>query len=274
MLDIKPVKSGFVELPGVRLFYEIAGDGDTIVFLNGGMLDLHMWDDHFQFFAQRYQVLRYDMRSSGKSETPPSSEAYTHYQDLYQLLHALNIPKTILIGLSNGARVAIDFVLAYPDLVQKLVLVSPGISNFEFLDPWTHKRFTELLDAISRKDLSAMVETQLILWTDGPYRTPEQVDPHVRERCREMVAHAFPLSRLAPNVKELEPLAISRLSEIQVPTLVILGNKDTSDIHAIGRLLQQQIVETELVMIPDVGHTLVMDKPSEFNTLVDHFLRR
>ena len=88
-----------------------------------------------------------------------------------------------------------------------------------------------------------------------------------------MVTHALPLSRLAPNFKELEPPAVGRLSEIHSPTLVVLGEKDTSDIHAIGKLLHEQVAASELVMIPDVGHTLVMEKPSEFNTLVDHFLQ-
>ena len=85
-------------------------------------------------------------------------------------------------------------------------------------------------------------------------------------------AGALPLSRLAPNFKELEPPAVGRLPEIHAPTLVILGEKDTSDIHAIGKLLHEQVPGSELVMIPDVGHTLVMEKPSEFKTLVEHFL--
>ena len=109
--------------------------------------------------------------------------------------------------------------------------------------------------------------------TDGPYRTPEQVDSAVRERIRKMATHTFPLARLAPNFKELDPPAAGRLAEMHAPTLVVLGDKDTSDIHAIGKLLQEQVARTELVMMPDVGHTLVMEKPVEFNAAVDRFLR-
>jgi pimeloyl-ACP methyl ester carboxylesterase len=54
--------------------------------------------------------------------------------------------------------------------------------------------------------------------------------------------------------------------------LVVLGEKDVPEIHTNGKLLHQQVVGTELVILSDVGHTLVMEKPSEFNTLVDHFL--
>ena len=75
------------------------------------------------------------------------------------------------------------------------------------------------------------------MWVDGPYRKPEEVNPLLRERVREMVTRAFPLSRLAPNCKGLEPPAASRLREVHVPTLVVLGKQDAPDIHAIGRLI-------------------------------------
>ncbi len=272
MPDVKAVKHGFVELPGARLYYEISGEGEPVIFLHGGLLDGRMWGHQFSFFVQHYQAIRYDMRGAGKSETVPSTEAYIPYQDLYHFLHALNIQRASLVGLSGGARAAIDFAIAYPQQVQKLVLVSPGMSGYAFLDEWTHQRGKALVEALSQQNLADAVEIFLIMWTDGPYRTPEQVDLTVREHIREMVTHALPLSRLAPNFKELEPPAVGRLSEIHAPTLVILGEKDTSDIHAIGKLLHEQVVVSELVLIPDVGHALVMEKPSEFNTLVDHFL--
>jgi 3-oxoadipate enol-lactonase len=93
-----------------------------------------MWDEQIQFFAQQDRAIRYDMRCAGKSETFPSTEPYNHYQDLYHFLHALTVQRATLVGLSLGARVAIDFSIAYPELVQRLVVVSPSISGYEFVD--------------------------------------------------------------------------------------------------------------------------------------------
>lgn len=273
MLHLQSTKGGFAELPGARLYYECAGSGDPIVFLHGGFLDRRMWDEQFSFFAQQYQAIRYDMRGAGKTETVPSTEPYTHYQDLYHLLQALPLQKVTLIGLSLGARAALDFAIEYPELVQKLVLVSPSIGGYEFLDEWLHTHYAEMFKALAAKDLVDAVEELLILWTDGPDRTPTQVDPDVRGRIREMIIHALPLTKLAPNARDLEPPALGRLAEIHVPTLVVMGEKDTFEIHALGKMLQEQIVGTESVIIPDVGHTLVMEKPAQFNALVDHFLR-
>jgi pimeloyl-ACP methyl ester carboxylesterase len=81
------------------------------------------------------------------------------------------------------------------------------------------------------------------------------------------------LDEPSPDFKELEPPAVGRLSEIQARTLVVLGDKDTADIQAIGRLLQEQVSGAKLTVIPDVGHTLVMEKPAVFNALLEQFLR-
>jgi 3-oxoadipate enol-lactonase len=103
MSDTLATHRGYVDLPGTRLAYEIAGNGKPVVFLHGGLLVRRMWDGQFQFFAQRFQVVRYDMRSCGESETTPSGEPYTHHADLYRFLQALQIPHVSLVGLSNYA---------------------------------------------------------------------------------------------------------------------------------------------------------------------------
>ena len=89
-----------------------------------------------------------------------------------------------------------------------------------------------------------------------------------RARVREMVTHALRLSRLASNCKGLEPPAAGRLAEVHAPTLVVLGDKDTPDIHAIGRLIHEGVAGSRLAWIRDAGHTLVMEKSDEFNRVV------
>ena len=273
MVNIKQVKSGFVQIPDARLAYEMAGEGEPIVLLHGGFLDARMWDAQFVFLAQHYRVIRYDMRCAGSTETLPTTEPYSHYQDLYHFLHALHIQQATLVGLSGGALAAIDFAITYPEMVQRLVVVSPGMSGYQFRDAWVHKWVEGIGQSLAQKDIATAIEVQLVAWVDGPYRTPEQVDPIMREHCREMVANALPLTRLAPNARYLTPPAAGRLAEIHAPTLVVLGDKDTPDILTIGKMLHEGVAGAELVTIPDVAHTLVMEKPDEFNTVVERFLR-
>jgi pimeloyl-ACP methyl ester carboxylesterase len=269
---VLPQKPSFAEVPGVRLAYDKSGLGAPLVFLHGGLLDRRQWDGQFAFFAHEYCAIRYDMRSAGESETSPSTEPFTHHEDLFHFLHALKIQQFCLVGLSNYG-VALDFTIAFPKLVEKLVLVSPGLRGYEFHDPWVGTKFAIMMQSLARKDLSRAVDVFLTMWVDGPHRTSAEVNPHVRERVREMVTRAFHLSRLAPNCKGLEPPAAGRLSEVRVPTLVVLGEKDAPDIHTICRLIHEGIVGSQLVSIADAGHTLVMEKPDEFNRVLQDFLR-
>jgi pimeloyl-ACP methyl ester carboxylesterase len=184
----------------------------------------------------------------------------------------LGIQRVSLVGLSNFA-VALDFAIIYPQLVEKLVLVSPGLRGYEYRDPWVGAGFTAMMGALARQDLNGAVETFLTMWVDGPQRKPNEVNPLVRAGCREMATCAFRLSRLAPNCKGLEPAAAGRLSEVLSPTLVVLGDKDAPDIHEIGRLIHKGVDRTHLAWIRDAGHTLPMEKPDEFNSIVNAFLQ-
>lgn len=260
-----------VEISGVRIAYEMEGHGPTLIFLNGGLLDRNMWDDQFAFFAKRYRAIRYDMRSSGESETVPTTDPFTHHEDLLRFVKAVKIDRFSLIGLSNYA-IALDFTIAYPELVDKLVLVSPGLRGYTFLDPWIGNSFAAMMKALGKQDLSAAVEVFLTMWCDGPYRKPAEVSCVVRERIREMVTRSFRLSRLAPNAQGLEPAAIGRLAEVYAPTLIVLGEKDAPDIQSIGRLINKGVAGSQLVTISDAGHCVPMEKPVEFNLAVEAFL--
>jgi pimeloyl-ACP methyl ester carboxylesterase len=130
-----------------------------------------------------------------------------------------------------------------------------------------------MIAALGQQDLGGAVEIFLTMWVDGPHRTAADVNSQVREQVREMVTRALRLSRLAPNCIGLDPPAIGRLSEVRAPTLIVLGDKDALDIHAIGELIHEGVPGSRLERICDVGHTLVMEKPAEFNRIVEDFLR-
>lgn len=106
-------QTGFAEVNGTRLYYEIAGSGDPLLLIHGSTLDTRMWDDQFETFAQHYTVVRYDVRGFGKSALP-AGESYARPDDLKGLLDYLDIAHASVLGLSMGGGIAIDFVLAYP----------------------------------------------------------------------------------------------------------------------------------------------------------------
>jgi pimeloyl-ACP methyl ester carboxylesterase len=249
------------------MYYEVAGDGPALVLLHAGIADRRMWEDQFLVFAQHYHVIRFDFWGSGKSTTP--DKPYSLHQDLYQLLKFLGVEQAHLIGCSLGGRVSIDLALEHPQLVKSLVLAGSGLSGYEFGGERL-QRFSEEMVAVSqRNDLDQAFELVIQLWIDGRGRTPDQVDPRVRERVRAMLrAHVEWQGVEQP----LEPAAIGRLTEIKAPTLIIIGDRDEANIFTIADLLAANVPGAQTIVIPDAAHVPNMEKPDEFNRIVLEFL--
>ncbi|MBV9713457.1 MAG: alpha/beta hydrolase [Ktedonobacteraceae bacterium] len=135
------------------------------------------------------------------------------------------------------------------------------------------RMYRGLQEAFEKHDVARAVEISLELWTDGPGRLPRQATPDVRERVREMTTRNWTRSDDEAQAETpaipLEPPAVGRLSEISVPTLVILGALD-----ALNPLeqLTTEIPDAKKVVMAETAHHPFMEKPAEFNQIVLDFL--
>jgi pimeloyl-ACP methyl ester carboxylesterase len=110
---------------------------------------------------------------------------------------------------------------------------------------------------------------------DGPFRTPDQVDAGVREQVSRMQMDVFTVPfPLDAEIQPLVPPAMTRLEELQVPTLIIVGELDQPDFLSIADALVQRVAGARKVFIPGVAHLPNMEKPEEFNRIVLDFLNR
>ncbi len=272
---VEQAQKGFAEVNGTRLYYEVEGEGHPLVLNHGGLVDNHLWDDQFEEFAKHFKVIRYDIRGFGQSGMiKKDMEPYSMERDLYGLLQYLGVQKTYMLGLSMGGGLSIDFTLQYPELVDALITVGAGLSGYEEDESEDLKaKFEKMEEAYNSGDLARSVEISLQIWTDGPFRTPEQVNPHVRERVRAMTTPIFKRGEDEDvQLQHLEPPAAGRLSEIHVPTLVIVGSEDVEFILAIADKLEKDIAGAKKVVISHTAHHLNMEKPQEFNRVVIDFL--
>lgn len=266
------ITSGFAEINYMQFYYEIAGEGHPLTLIHGGLVDRRLWDDQFEVFAQHYRVIRYDLPGYGNSPVP--TEPYLITDDLYKLLRFLNVEKTYVMGLSMGGGIAIDFTLAHPEMVDALIPVAAGVSGF--LPPATSQQQWAEIDAlIEQGKIEEAVELENRMWTDGPNRTPDQVDANVRRRVHEMNLHNY--QRQTPDMSVPLPMddatkAINRLKTIHVPTLVIVGDEDQPYIQTIADKLASDIAGAQKVVIPNTAHHLNMEQPATFNRIVLDFL--
>jgi pimeloyl-ACP methyl ester carboxylesterase len=258
------VAAGFAEVNGGKLYYEVAGSGHALVLIHGGQMDRRMWDAQFALFSKTYRVIRYDVRGFGKS--PASTNVYADEEDLAALLEFLHVGTAYIVGLSLGGRVAIDFALAHAAMTDAIVPVAPGLSGFQFSPDPTEM---DTIRAAQAGDWRTVAD----LWLKSGYMAPAMENPKIAPRLRQLAfenAHENldnPLLETMPN-----PPAIERLPNIRTPTLIIVGNRDVSDIHEICGLLYARIPGAKEIVVQGSGHIVNMEQPEQFNRAVLGFL--
>jgi pimeloyl-ACP methyl ester carboxylesterase len=271
----RQAQTGYADINGARLYYEVVGEGHPLVLSHAGIADVRMWNDQFDFFVQHYRVIRYDHRGMGRSSMPPGPFALR--DDMYALMRFLEVEKAYLMGCSMGGSAALDCTTAHPEIVDALILVDAGMSGEQY-SPEDEARWEaigrEIDAAAERGDLDAANEIELKLWVDGPRRTPDQVNPAVRELVREMNLNTF---KRADEQKQgqpqpMEPPAAGRLSEVRCPTLVIVGAEDVPPALKTADKLAAGIPGARKAVIQDAAHLPNMEKPQEFNRIVLDFL--
>lgn len=264
------LSTGYAESGNARLYYQVTGEGPPLVLLHGGFLDSRMWDPQVDAFAAHFRVIRYDARNHGRSKGVPGE--FTHYGDLLALLDHLEIPEAHLVGLSLGGRTIIDFAIAHPDRVSTLVLASPGAGGYEFRSETLKHNGEGMRRAFEAGDLAGVVEHFQRSWTDGPQRSPEEVDPTVRNEVRDMALATVEAWNRECVAKDLEPPAIGRLDEIRARTLVVLGDLDMPGILEIGEAIARDVPGARVVTLEGVAHMVNLEAPGDFNRLVVQFL--
>jgi pimeloyl-ACP methyl ester carboxylesterase len=245
------------------LSWELAGAGDPVVFLHAGGLDARMWEAQVAAFAVSHTVIRCDLRGSGQSA--PARVPFSASDDVIAVLRHLGIERASVVGASLGGRTAIDLAIEHPEAVDRLVLVSAGLSGFEFSAQY-QQDIVDVLGPLATGNEIGYVEAFLDS-SLGP--RVEDAQPLV---ARMLLDNQGLFTGGAALLRTLDPPAMDRLGAIIAPTLVVAGEYDHPDILAIASLLAERIENARAVVIPGAGHMANLDAPEEFNRLVLGFL--
>jgi pimeloyl-ACP methyl ester carboxylesterase len=243
----------------------------TVLLLHAGIADSRMWEPQVApLEAAGRRVLTPDLRGFGRR--PAATEPFSHARDAESLLDG----PAAVVGCSLGGRVGLELALLRPDRVEKLVLIAPGLTGWEWSKA-TRAGWAEEEEAYERGDLEGAAEASVRMWVDGPRRTPEQVDPSVRQLARNMVLRSYILEQetvggSADEEPALDPPLHLRLGEIACPTLVLVGDEDVDDLRAIAAHVAAEVPGAELVELPGAAHLPSLERPDEVNRLLLQFL--
>ena len=257
-------QTGFLSVNETDIYYEIAGVGEPIVLVHGAPLDSRMWEPQMEVLSKQFQVIRYDMRGLGKSIDP--GQPFTLYEDLYSLLNELGIKKATFVGASFGSYVSVEFSLAYPEMVERLILVCPG--GFEVPSEDRQQWFKKIMEAMSLGQLDEALDLNLHLVLDGPAEEKGRVQQR-RAWLHDIYRDIFnqpPRESNKPNA--LQPDPRGRLGEVSVPTCVVLGQLDHPDFIETAERLASEIPNARLVPFESSAHLPNVDSPEKLNELI------
>ncbi len=253
-----------------ELVYDIAGSGPSVLLLHEGIGDRSTWEPHWHSFSERFTIVRFDARGFGESVDP--SGPYTLHDDAAEVLDAAGIERAALVGCSMGGGVALDLTLAEPERVTALVTVGSTPSGWEhtaeILSQWEEVDATFEVDGTGPAN-----ELELQMWVDGVGRS-EPADAQVRAQVGAVNAALLDRQQgfeIEPG--ELDPPAVERLGEIEVPVLAVFGSHDQPSVIAGSRAIAAG-TGGELVEIEGAAHLPSLERPREFEAAVLPFLER
>src|SRR5579859_2259317 len=256
-----------VNANGIRLRYAVDGDeaGQPLVLINCLGSDLRLWDGLLPYLGRHWRVIRYDQRGQGLSETPPGPYRLDdHTHDLADLLRQLKLEQPVLLGLSVGGLIAMDYARRQPGSVRALVLsdTAPCIG--------TPAGWTERMDGIQQRGMPAMAHGILGRWVTASYaeRLPDDY-----ASLRQMLL-ASPVAGYLATCGVLRDSDLSRdVSGLTMPNLVMCGADDLSTPPDQMRALAAALPRARFELIAGAAHVPCLEQPRAVAAALEAFYR-
>ncbi|MEO8935571.1 MAG: alpha/beta fold hydrolase [Burkholderiaceae bacterium] len=271
----RPVDSTRVSAGGAGLAVYTAGHGQpgaaTLVFLHAGVCDSRMWAGQFDTFGADQRVVAYDRRGFGA--TAAVDEHFSSVDDLWAVLDALAIDRAVLIGCSQGGRIALDATLARPQRVTALVLVAAAIGGAPERtthDPRLDGFIEAYGNAADAEDIDAQNRIEARVWLDGPFSPEGRVGGAVRDLFLSMNGIVLGGSKLGST--DVPDTAYARLAEVSVPTLVVWGPLDVPSVVVNMKHAAATIPGARACELDGLAHLPSLEAPARFDAALAAFL--
>jgi len=236
----------------------------NVLLLHAGIADRRMWAAQVEVLETAgHRVLAPDLPGFGDAALTPPTVDYVEFA-----AGLLDGPAAV-VGCSFGGRVALELAAAKPKLVTKLVLVAPGLASTEWSEE-AKAGFAEEEALIESGDLTGAAEQQARMWLASDAATD------VRELTVAMTVRSY--DQQLPFEDEVravwpEPSAETRIAELDVPALLVVGDADLPELRSLAERLAGELPDAGLATIEGAGHLPSLERPEELNRLLLEFLQ-
>jgi pimeloyl-ACP methyl ester carboxylesterase len=250
----------YLDRTGTRIYYQVTGSPGSqppLLLSHGFGASSEMWRPNVAALAADRQVITWDLRGHGRSDSPDDPEQYSHaacVADMAALLDAAGTERAVVGGLSLGGFLSLTFALEHPQRVDAVVLcdTGPGFRSDQARQRWNDRAYATAA-RLERDGLGALG------------------DPGIAAYGHRS-AHGLALASRGMLAQQ-DGRVIEALASIKVPVLVLVGARDEAFVPAAG-YLTAKIPGAVQVVVPDAGHMSNVDQPDRFNQSVLAFLSR
>ena len=257
-------KNAYVNALGVNIHYQDTGSSKNpipILFLHGFGASLQTWDTWSQSLSNEYRVISVDLPGFGLTGEDPSG-IYTDERSVEVLeafLKALQISKVVLVGNSMGGKFAWQFTARYPNQVAKLVLISPD----GYASPGIEYGKKTEIPAIAQLYRYFFSKTFLAMNLEPAYANPKTLNDDLVNRYYDlMLAPGVRGAILARMQQTVLKDPVPSLANIQVPTLLIWGEKDAFIPISNSNDYLKVMPNVKRVSLPNIGHLPQEEQPT------------
>lgn len=235
---------GYVEVNGIRMYYEVYGEGEPLVLIHGSGQSIEAMKHQIEHFAHRYKVVVADSRAHGKSGMTDQQMTYRQMaSDWAGLIRHLGLGKVRLVGWSDGGNIGLLMAILYPETIDRLAVMGANMQPdtsavYEWAVEWVARQSQHIDDMLAKGDTSqnwAAAKQQFYL------------------------------------LRELPDISLEEMHSIEVPVLVMAGDKDIiREEHTV--LMYQTLPRAHLAIFPGETHFTPAMNPALFNATVERFM--
>jgi pimeloyl-ACP methyl ester carboxylesterase len=264
----------FSQIDGMKVRYIEDGTGECILLLHGGGSgsSAENWSCNIPFLSKYFRVIAVDLPGWGKSDEPKEYSGRYSVSFVLDFLNHIGVRRCSVIGSSRGSGVAAKLAIDHPEIFNRLVICSGGLSTSQ--EAWNPARKNKQLNYLEKQSFEEMkdliadtffdrnkIPNQLV-WSWYEF-SKKHADSH---RARHKYSTEHPDHGISNDLAK-------ELGNLKVPTLLIWGRQDKSDAFEVG-LKWQELTGAELHAFEKCGHMSYIERAPQVNELLLYFLKR
>lgn len=255
---------------GIAVYKHGDRNNTPVIFIHGFPYNSSMWTQQIQKLKESYYCIAYDVRGLG--ETPPGDGQFTmemFVDDLFSVMDSLDLDKPVITGFSMGGYITLRAAEREPDRFRALILCD---TKAEADDDAGRIKRAGAIRTIDKEGLEKFTSefVPMTFGDDAPQHIPESYSTTLEQATNESPTGVKGcLLAMAARTD-----TSSALSNIEVPTLLLVGEQDTLTPPSVMQAMHKKITGSDMVTIPEAGHMSPLENPEAVTQSIQEFLSR